>query len=345
MQLMRSFASDNNSGIHPHILNAIQKANRDHCIAYGDDPYTESAIKIFKNVLGENTEIFFVFTGTGANVLGLKAAADSFHAIICSETAHLNMDECGAPENFTGLKLLTIPTKDGKLFPFHIAPFLEAVGNEHHSQPAVVSITQATELGTVYRTEEIKALSEFAHKNNMYLHMDGARICNAAAFLGCSLKDITHDSGVDVLSFGGTKNGMMIGEAVVFFNKNLARNFKYIRKQGMQLGSKMRFISAQFIAFFEEELWLKNARHANNMARLLAEKLECIPGCNITQKVEANAIFLKIPEQAVEEIRKRFFFYIWDKKGPVIRLMTSFDTTEQDINTFISALKTIMTKL
>jgi len=342
MQLMRSFASDNNSGIHPDILTAIQNANHDHCIGYGDDPYTESAKKTFKKVFGEDTEVFFVFTGTAANVLGLKAIADSYHSVICSEVSHLNIDECGAPENFIGLKLITVPSGDGKIFPYQIEPLLQVFGNEHHSQPAVISITQSTELGTVYRTDEIVALSDFAHSNNMYLHMDGARICNAAASLDCSLKDITNDAGVDVLSFGGTKNGMMIGEAVVFFNKDLSRNFKYIRKQGMQLGSKMRFISAQFEAFFEDKLWLNNAHHSNNMAHLLAEKLQEIPGCIVTQKVEANAVFLKIPRKVMEEIRKRFFFYILDEKEPVCRLMTSFDTTEEDIKTFINTLKTIM---
>ena len=343
MKLKRGFASDNNSGIHPDILQAIERANRGHCVGYGDDPFTESAAVRFREAFGEDVRVYFVFTGTGANVLGLRALCSPHQSILCSSCSHLNVDECGAPENFIGAKLLTVRTGDGKLNPRELEPFLRVKGDPHHSQPAVVSITQATELGTVYSRREIEALGAFARDNGLYLHMDGARIANAAASLGCGLRELTRDAGVDVLSMGGTKSGMMIGEAVVFFNPGLAGQFKYIRKQGMQLASKMRFISAQFEAFLNDDLWLKNARHANAMARRLAEGIREIPGCSITQKVEANAVFVIIPRQIEAELRNEYFFYTFDETGPVIRLMTSFDTDVTDIEGFLAVLKRLMT--
>lgn len=342
MDLRRGFASDNNSGVHPEILNAIEDANRGHCIAYGDDAITESALARFKEVFGEPLDVYFVFTGTGANVLGIRAAVQSYESVICSEIAHLNVDECAALENFTGCKLELVPTKDGKISAGDIEPLLSVVGNEHHTQPRVVSITQTTELGTVYTPGEIQKLSDFAHTHGMYLHMDGARLSNAAEALGVGLREITADGGVDILSFGGTKNGMMIGEAVVLFNERLSGNFKYIRKQGMHLASKMRFISAQFLAFLNNDLWLRNARHANKMARLFAGELQKIPQCSITQKVEANALFVSLPHNIVDDIRKEHFFYIWDESVPVIRLMTSYDTEMEDIHTFIHTLERVM---
>lgn len=338
MESRRGFASDNNSGIHPRILESIKKVNTGHRIAYGDDPVTASAIDKFKLHFGDDIDVYFVFTGTGANVLGLQAVTESFHSIICSDVSHLNVDECGAPENFSGCKLETIPTSDGKISPEDIAPFLHVFGNEHHSQPKVVSITQSTELGTVYSLTEIKDIAGITHENEMLLHMDGARIANAAVSLGLNFKEFTKDAGVDVLSFGGTKNGMMIGEAVVFFNKNHSRNFKFIRKQGMQLGSKMRYISAQFEEFLSDDLWQKNALQANEMAKLLARELEKIPECRITQKVEANAVFVNIPRKYVDKILKEYFFYVWDENGPVVRLMTSFDTREEDIENLIRTI-------
>jgi threonine aldolase len=283
-----------------------------------------------------------VFTGTGANVLGLRATTESFESIICSQVAHLNVDECAAPENFIGCKLIHVPTEEGKITIKDIEPHLSVLGIEHHAQPKVVSITQTTELGTVYTPEEISSLAGYVHKNDMLLHMDGARLSNAAAALNLGLKDITVDVGVDVLSFGGTKNGMMLGEAVLYFNDRTRRKFKYIRKQGMQLASKMRFISAQFEALLSNELWRKNALHANKMAKILSSELEKIPVLTITQKVEANAVFVSIPMKYIDPIQKHYFFYVWDEKIPVIRLMTSFDTHVEDIHNFINTLKQVI---
>jgi len=342
MRCKRGFASDNNAGIHKNVLKAIEESNYGHCIGYGDDPFTESAKDKFREHFGNDVDVYFVFTGTAANVLGLSAVTRTFHSIICSEVSHLNVDECGAPENFSGSKLLTVGTPDGKIKPGQIEPLLSVFGNEHHVQPKAISITQATEVGTVYGPDEIRALSEIAHGNSMLLHMDGARIANAAAFLGTDLKAITADAGVDVLSFGGTKNGMMAGEAIVFFDPKLSEGFKYIRKQGMQLFSKMRFISTQFSAYLKDGLWLSNARHANEMAGLLASRLADILGIKITQEVQANGVFAIIPGEYVEAIQKEYFFYVWDESGPVVRLMTSWDTQEEDIELFISTLKRIM---
>ncbi len=338
---MGGFASDNNAGVHSEIMKAIAEANGGHCIGYGDDRFTESALKKMKEVFGPRSETFFVLTGTAANVLGLRVLLNPYHSVLCASSAHLNVDECGAPENIAGCKLREIPSEDGKISPRSLEPFLEVLGNEHHAQPGAVSITQSTELGTVYTVEEIADLASFAHKNNMILHMDGARLSNAAAYLDTGLREITGQAGVDVLSFGGTKNGMMIGEAVVLFNQKGIRSFKYIRKQGMQLLSKMRFISAQFTAFFENDLWMKNAQRANRMAKMLADGIIGVPGCRITQKVEANAVFVKLPPRIIDDLKKRYFFYIWDAGEHIIRLMTSFDTTENDVLEFIHALKEI----
>jgi len=335
----RSLASDNNAGVHPKIMEAIAAANDGHVIAYGDDPYTARAIKLFRNHLGKDAEVFFVFGGTGANVLGLKAATASHHAIICAETAHINVDECGAPEKFTGCKLLSLRTPDGKIKVDQIKPLLHEVGFEHHVQPRVISVSQATEMGTVYTPRELRNLSGFAHDNGMLLHVDGARIANAAACLNVKLKEITRDAGVDILSFGGAKNGMMYGEAVVFFDKDLAKDFKYTRKQGTHLPSKMRFISAQFEALLTNDLWRQNAQHANQMAQLLARELAKIPQITITQKVEANGVFALVPKRYVPLLQKKYFFYVWNEETSEVRLMTSFDTTAEDIQDFITLLR------
>jgi len=337
--IKRSFASDNNAGVHPEVIEAIKAANEGHVVAYGDDPFTARATRLFQKHFGRDVAVFFVFGGTGANVLGLKAITKSHQAIICAETAHVNVDECGAPENFTGCKLLTVATPDGKLRVEQIMPLLHGIGVEHHVQPAVITISQATEMGTVYTKQELKTLADFAHEYGMLLHVDGARLCNAAVSLKASLKEITADAGVDVLSFGGTKNGMMYGEAVVFFNPMLAMGFKYIRKQGMQLSSKMRFIAAQFEAMLSGNLWRRGPEHANRMAHLLASELAKLPQIRITQPVEANGVFAVIPRQYIPTLQKKYFFYVWNEEISEVRLMASFDTSEDDIRDFVKFVR------
>jgi threonine aldolase len=335
----RSFASDNNAGVHPEVIEAIRAANDGHVIAYGDDSFTERAVELFKQHFGGEVAVYFVFGGTGANVLGLKAITKSHQAIICAETAHVNVDECGAPENFTGCKLLTVSTPDGKLRVEQIKPLLHGIGVEHHVQPAVITISQATEMGTVYTKNELKTLADFAHDRGMLLHVDGARLSNAAVSLDASLKEITADVGVDVLSFGGTKNGMMYGEAVVFFDPKLAADFKYIRKQGMQLSSKMRFIAAQFEAMLSGNLWRRGPEHANRMAQLLAGELAKLPQIKITQPVEANGVFAVIPSEHIPALQQKYFFYVWNEEISEVRLMASFDTTEEDIRDFVAFVR------
>jgi len=335
----RGFASDNNSGVHPEILKVIGEVNQGHTIAYGDDPYTEKATQKLKEIFGPETEIFMVFIGTAANTLGLDAVTQSYNSIICAETAHIHVDECGAPEKFTGCKLLPVETADGKLSIEGIKKHMHGFGFEHHAQPKVISITQASEMGTVYTVEEIRKIADYAHEKGLLLHMDGARISNAAVSLGRGFKDFTADAGVDILSFGGTKNGMMYGEAVVFFNKALASDFKYRRKQGMQLASKMRFISAQFLAFLKNDLWERNAEHSNKMAELLEQEVKKIPGIQITQKVEANGVFAILPRELIPELQEEYFFYIWDEERGEVRWMTSFDTTVEDIMGFVELLR------
>lgn len=340
--MTKNFASDNNAGVHPDILKAITDVNTGYALAYGDDAYTARAVEKFKEHFGANIDAYFVFIGTAANVLGLKAVTDPFNSIICTEFAHINVDEGGAPERLTGCKLVTVPTVDGKLTIEQIAERLDVLGNQHHNQPKVVSISQSTEFGTVYTPVELKKIADFVHKHQMFLHMDGARISNAAASLNLGLKEITADVGVDILSCGGTKNGLMFGEAVVFFNRELSKNFKYIRKQGMQLMSKMRFVSAQFEALLSNDLWLKNALNANKMAQLLAKEISQIPQLKITQKVEANVVFAIIPPQYVPLIQEKYFFYVWNEKTSEVRLMTAFDTTEEDIRDFIRVVKEVV---
>lgn len=339
MKPTRSFASDNNAGVHPAVLEAISRANQGHVVGYGDDPYTHAAEARFKNQLGADIEVFFVFNGTAANCLSLKAVTNSFHAVLCAEAAHIYVDECGAPEKFTGCKLVPITARNGKLTVEQVRSAYHGVGDEHHVQPRVISITQSTEVGTVYRPNEIRALADFAHQHQMFLHVDGARIANAVAVQGLTLKQATRDLGIDVLSFGATKNGALGAEAVVFFNPELAANFKFYRKQGMQLASKMRFIAAQFEALFTDDLWLQNARHANRMAQLLKREVSKIPQVKVIYNVEANGVFAQIPRKTIARLQKRYFFYVWNESQSVVRWMCSWDTTADDVKQFAEFLK------
>ncbi|TAE29891.1 MAG: low specificity L-threonine aldolase [Candidatus Kapaibacterium sp.] len=341
-QPFRSFASDNNAGIHPAILEALTRANTAHALAYGQDALTKSVQARLKEEFGNHAESYFAFNGTGANVLALQAMTRSFHAILCAETAHINVDECGAPEKFTGCKLIPIPTPDGKLTPELIQPHLHGFGVEHHSQVNVLALTQSSEYGTVYSLAELRAITELARQHGLYVFMDGARLANAAAHLGCSLRAMTTDVGIDAVSFGGTKNGTMLGEAVIFCNaetvRELSNHAAFIRKQSMQLASKMRYVAAQFDALLTNELWRNNALHANNMAQTLASALGEIPNVAITQDVQANAVFAILPNPVIKRLLEQFFFYVWKENvapdASEVRLMASFDTTDEEIRDF-----------
>lgn len=337
---MISFASDNNSGIHPNILQAIHNANIGHQVGYGADPYTELLKEKFNTLFGQEVEISLVFNGTGANTLALQCATETFHSIICAETAHINVDECASPEKLTGCKLISIPTTDGKLTPELIRPHLHGFGDQHHAQPKVISITQTTEMGTLYTISEIKALAALAHQYSMYLHVDGARIANAIATLKTDLKTMISDTGVDFMSFGGTKNGMMMGEAIIFLKTELANYSRFYRKQNAQLFSKMRYHAAQFLAYFDNDLWIQNATHANKMAQLLVSQIKDIKGIEITQKVDSNGIFAIVPQAIIAPLMEKYFFYVWDENKNEIRWMCSFDTTEEDIMSFVKCIKT-----
>ncbi len=330
----RSFASDNNAGVHREVLEAIARANEGHVVAYGADPYTKSAIALFEQHFGTGIDVFFTFNGTGANVLSLQSINRPYHAVLCSDYAHIYTDECGAPEKHTGCKLIPLPHQDGKITVEAVKHAYHGIGDQHHVQARVISITQSTEMGTVYRAEEVRALADFAHERGMYLHMDGARIANAAASLGQSLRQATRDLGVDVLSFGGTKNGIMGGEAVVFFNRELSSDFLFLRKQGMQLASKMRFIAVQFEALLSNDLWRRSAEHANRMAKVLEAEVRKIPQVKVMWKVEANGVFAQIPAHSIEKIKERYFFYPWIEEECIVRWMCSFDTTEEDVKEF-----------
>jgi threonine aldolase len=337
-QPIRGFASDNNAGVHPEILDAIGRVNRGHVVAYGDDPYTRSAIKKFEEHFGPDIAIFFTFNGTGANVLSLQALTRSFQSVLCSDYAHIYTDECGAPEKHTGCKLIPLPHQSGKITVDSVRHAYHSIGDQHHSQPRVISITQSTEMGTVYQPQEIRALAEFAHEHGMFLHVDGARLANAAVSLGQTLRQATRDLGVDVLSFGGTKNGILGGEAVVFFQPALGTDFLYLRKQSMQLASKMRFIAAQFEALLTNDLWRRSAEHANRMASLLEKEVRRIPEVKVVWKVEANGVFVQIPRPSIEKLLKHYFFHMWIEEESIVRWMCSFDTTEDDIRKFAEAV-------
>ncbi|HOX83497.1 MAG TPA: low specificity L-threonine aldolase [Chryseolinea sp.] len=341
----RTFASDNYAGVHPEIMEALLRANHGHTGSYGADEYTERATQKFKTLFGDSTVVYFAYNGTGANVLALSALTHSFNSIICSDLAHINVDESTAPEKFTGCKLITIPTTDGKIYPDQIEEKILRVDDQHHPQAKVISISQSTEYATLYTTSEVKAISAIAKKHNLFLHMDGSRIANAAASLQEDFKTFTKDAGVDVLSFGGTKNGMMFGEAILFFNPELAKYMKFIRKQGMQLHSKMRFISAQFDALLSNDLWKRNAEHSNKMTKFLEGELRKNKSVSITQKVEANGVFATMPPSIIPTLQEEHFFYVWNDKTSEARLMCSFDTTEEDVLNFAKHLNSLTSAL
>jgi threonine aldolase len=333
----RGFASDNSATIHPDVLAAIARVNVGHTFGYGHDDYTSSVEARVASSFGDDASAFFVFNGTGANVLSLRAACRRFEGVICAESAHLNVDECGAPEAIAGLKLLTVPGVDGKLTPELVESRITRVGDEHAVQPHVVSISQCTELGTLYTLEETRALADLAHDHHLLLYMDGARLSNAAVALGVPLAQVAQ--GVDVLSFGGTKNGLLGAEAVVILSPELAQDFLYIRKQSMQLASKMRFLAAQFDALLKDALWLRCAGNANVMAARLADRLQGVPGLELTRPVQTNAVFATLPPAVTEALQRDFPFYVWDESTGEVRWMCSWDTTEDDVDEFAAAVR------
>ena len=336
---IRGFASDNYSGVHPEVLAALAAANEGHQVSYGEDDYTARLQQLMEEHFGEGIECFPVFNGTGANVLSLQSLLPRWGAVICASTAHINMDENGAPERIGGIKLLQVPTADGKLTPELIDKEAWGWGDEHRAQPLAVSITQTTELGTCYTPEEVRAIAEHVHSKGMKLHMDGARLANAAAHLNVPLRAFTRDAGVDILSFGGTKNGLLFGEVVIALNPAAAQGLIYLRKMNMQLASKMRFMSAQFIALLEGDLWLRSASHANAMAARLRAGVESIPGVELSQKTESNGVFAILPAGVADRLRTSFRFYDWNEAAREVRWMCSFDTTEDDVDSFIAAIK------
>jgi threonine aldolase len=335
----RAFASDNWAGVHPEVLEAMAAANVGHVPSYGGDPYTLDAIARIADEVGGDPEVFLVFSGTAANVLCLQSMVRSHQAVICSETAHVHTSECGAAEKHIGCKLLPVPSPNGKITVQGIREHLHHIGDEHHVQPRAITITQATEYGTVYTPHEIRVIADFAHANSLLLHIDGARIFNAAAHLKVPLRAIAGDAGVDALSFGGTKNGLIAGEAVVFFKRFLADDFEFRRMQGMQLSSKMRFIAAQFSALLTNSLWNRSAEHANRMAQLLGSELAGIEGVALTQAVEANEVFVTLPRQIISKLQEQWPFHVWNESKSEARLITSFDTAEADITDFVSLVR------
>jgi threonine aldolase len=344
---MISFASDNNSGVHPKVLEAIARANAGHAPAYGNDGHTARAVALLRSTFGDDTRAFFVFLGTAANTLAIAASLKPHEAVVCADSAHIHTDECGALEA-AGRKLYVLPGRNGKIAPEDIEPLLFFAGDVHHSWPKMVSITQSTELGSLYRPDEVRALAAFCRANGLYLHMDGARLANAAAALGLGLREASRDLGVDVLSLGGTKNGLMYGEAVLFFNPDPGRDFPFYRKQHLQLGAKMRYIAAQFEAYLTGGLWLENAQKANAASALLAAELQKLPGVELARPCEVNGIFALIPRPAFEKLNSRFPVSIWSERAPAsperpeVRIMTSFDTTGQNVLDFVTALREIL---
>jgi threonine aldolase len=337
--MRKSFGSDNHSGVHPAVLRAIVEANTGDAVAYGADPWTARAVDELRRLAGGDGEVYLVLNGSGANVLGLGLLLARHEAVICAESAHVNTDECGAAERILGTKLLTIPAPDGKLTPELIASRLAGRGDEHFAQPGVVAITQSTEVGTCYSLAELSKIRDFCTDNGLRVFMDGARLANAAAHLGCTLAELAEHA--DVLSFGGTKNGAMGVEAVIVMRSGDAANAPYLRKQHMQLSSKMRFLAAQFIALLDDDLWLQNARHANSMALRLAAGLADLPGVDVVYPVEADAVFARLARQHVAELQREWTFHIWDETTSVVRWMTAFDTQESDVDDFLASIATV----
>jgi threonine aldolase len=337
------FASDNHAGVHPEVLEAIAAANIGHSGSYGADPWTERAAGLIREHFGSDSRAFFVFNGTGANVASIAALARPFEAVICTDVAHMHVDECGAPEQLAGVKLLPVDAPQGKLTPEDVRRWEAKRGDEHHVQPRVVSITQATELGTVYRPDEIGAIADAAHALDMYLHIDGSRLANAAASLDSSFAELTTEAGADVVSFGGTKNGLLFGEAVVFCRSELARDFEFTRKRLGQLASKMRFVSAQFEALLSGDLWLRSARHANEMAARLGRAVSALDGVEVLHPVEANGVFARLPRPAINrllaELPGEDPFYIWDDDRDEVRWMCAWDTAEADVDAFADSVR------
>lgn len=336
-----NFSSDNHAGAHPAVLQALEEANRGAAPAYGDDPWTTRAGALIRDLVQADAEVFFVYGGTGANVLGLQAMTRPHHAILCADSAHIAVDECGAPERFTGCKLITLPTPEGKLTPDMLRRVARAEPSQHWSLPRVVSVSQQTECGTLYTIEELTELSNQAHGEGWLLHLDGARLANAAAALDCSIADLTSGAGVDVLSFGGTKNGLIFGEAVVFLRTDLAGEFPHVRKQGMQLASKMRFISAQFEALLRDDLWRRNAGHANAMAARLERGIAGCEQLRLKWTRQGNALFPFLHPGAMEALRRDFVFEVWNPEESLARWMTSWSTSAEEVDRFVAAVRSV----
>jgi len=331
---VKGFASDNNAGAHPEVLAALAEANAEHATAYGDDPWTARAKELLRAHFGKQSVSYLVFNGSAANVLCFRALCRPWQSVICTAQAHVNVDEGGAPESLAGVKLQAVQTHDAKLTPEHVEWQLDRLGDQHAVQPRLVSVTQSTELGTRYEPYELHALAQFAHERGLLLHVDGARLANAAAGLDVSLREITTDVGVDAVSFGGTKNGLLMGEAVVFCDPVHAEGFAFLRKQTLQLASKGRFLASQFVALLEGDLWRRSAGHANAMAARLADALLSVPGVRLTQPVQANGVFAILPPGATERVRADWPFYTWDESTGEVRLMCSWDTTPAEVDAF-----------
>jgi threonine aldolase len=335
----KSFGSDNHAGAHDAVLRMISEANAGHLPAYGGDPWTARATEQLRGLFGAHGGVYFVFNGTAANILGLSLLLRPFEAVICAESSHLNVDECGAPERVLGSKLLQVPAPDGKLTPGLVASRLAGRGDEHRAQPRAVAIAQVTELGTCYTLRELHDLAEFCRASDLRLYLDGARLANAAAHLGCQLADIGRH--VDVLSFGGTKNGALGAEAVIVMKEALGTDTPFQRKQQMQLASKMRYLAAQFSALLDDSLWLRSASHANAMATRLAEGVSGLPGVELRQPVDSNAVFVALTAALISALQRDWGFDVWDPAENLVRWMTAFDTTEEDVDAFVAAVRAV----